>query len=55
MGELLSATLPDIERDILSGMGHLGPITHAGDVAQRIARFVYGHAEGWPLQERKAA
>jgi len=55
MAELLSATLPDIEHEILRGMAHLGPITHAGDVAQRIARFVYGHAEGWPLQERKAA
>jgi len=55
MSELLSSTLPDIEREILSDMGHLGPITHAEIVAQRIARFVYGHAEGWPMQERKAA
>jgi pimeloyl-ACP methyl ester carboxylesterase len=55
ISELLSYTLPDVEHDILSDMGHLGPITHGDVVAQRIARFVYRHAEGWPVQERKAA
>ena len=55
ISELLSCTLPDVEHAILSDMGHLGPIRHAESVAERIAAFVYRHAEGWQVQERKAA
>lgn len=54
IGELLTYALPHVEQDILNGMGHLGPITHAQAVAQRIARFVYRHA-GSPVTERLAA
>jgi pimeloyl-ACP methyl ester carboxylesterase len=54
IGELLNYALPYVEQDILNGMGHLGPITHAEAVAQRIARFVYRHA-GSRVTERLAA
>lgn len=38
--ELLRYALPDVEVEMMSGMGHLGPITHTNVVADRIAAFV---------------
>ena len=41
--ELLRFALPNATVDTMTGMGHLGPITHASAVAHRIARFVGEH------------
>ena len=47
IGEILRATLPHAEHQMLVGMGHMGPITHADEVNRRLAsflgRYVAGH------------
>jgi pimeloyl-ACP methyl ester carboxylesterase len=55
MEELLRYALPDVEASKLDEMGHLGPITHAETVAQRIAQFVRRHATEPIVDDRKAA
>jgi pimeloyl-ACP methyl ester carboxylesterase len=55
IAEVLISTLPNVELDVLNGMGHLGPITHAEVVAKRIARFVRQHAATPRTVERRAA
>lgn len=40
IGELLRYALPQAEHSLLDGMGHMGPVTHALDVAERIAGFL---------------
>jgi pimeloyl-ACP methyl ester carboxylesterase len=55
MGELLRYALPDVDAAKLDEMGHLGPITHAESVAQRIAHFVRRHATERIVDDRKAA
>jgi len=52
--ELLAYTLPDVELETLDGMGHLGPVTHAEPIAQRIADFVRRQTAP-RLPDRKAA
>jgi pimeloyl-ACP methyl ester carboxylesterase len=42
IGELLQFALPDATHERLEGMGHMGPVTHADAVANRIARFLDG-------------
>ncbi len=44
IGELLRFALPNATFDTMTAMGHMGPITHPGAIAQRIARFVLEHA-----------
>lgn len=41
IGELLRAALPVAHHEVLPGMGHMGPITHAADVNRRIAEFLH--------------
>ena len=53
--ELLASVLPNAEFATLSGMGHMGPVTHATTVAQRIARFVLRQAARPALSARWAA
>jgi pimeloyl-ACP methyl ester carboxylesterase len=53
IAELLESALRDVELETLEDMGHLGPITHAEPVAQRIADFVRQQAT--PADDRKAA
>ena len=55
IGELMRYALPDVEAIRLDDMGHLGPITHAETVAQRIAQFVRGHSPERIVDDRKAA
>jgi pimeloyl-ACP methyl ester carboxylesterase len=56
MEELMRYALPDVEAVRLDDMGHLGPITHAETVAQRIAQFVRTHAGPERIvDDRKAA
>lgn len=52
--ELLTYTLPDVKLETFEGMGHLGPITHAEAIAQRIADFVRQQTAP-RLPDRKAA
>ena len=40
VAELLQYTLRDVEPITMAAMGHMGPMTHADEVAQRIAQFV---------------
>ena len=44
IAELLRFALPNATFDTMTTMGHMGPITHPGAIAQRIARFVREHA-----------
>jgi pimeloyl-ACP methyl ester carboxylesterase len=55
IAELLESALPEVEPEVLSGMGHLGPITHADVVAPRIAEFVRNQAAVRNAPDRKAA
>jgi len=55
IAELLESALPEVELEVLSGMGHLGPITHADVVAGRIAEFVRNQAAMRNVSDRKAA
>jgi pimeloyl-ACP methyl ester carboxylesterase len=40
IADILSATMPNCEVMPVDGAGHMGPLTHAGDVAARIARHL---------------
>jgi pimeloyl-ACP methyl ester carboxylesterase len=40
IGELLRFALPQSQHEMLEGLGHLGPITHAAQVNHRIAGFL---------------
>jgi pimeloyl-ACP methyl ester carboxylesterase len=42
IGELLRAGLPSSRHELLPGLGHMGPITHAASVNPLIAQFVHG-------------
>jgi pimeloyl-ACP methyl ester carboxylesterase len=44
IGELLRFALPNATFEVIPAIGHMGPITHANVVAQRIAKFVREHA-----------
>jgi pimeloyl-ACP methyl ester carboxylesterase len=54
IAELMESVLHDVELEVLEGMGHLGPVTHAEPVAQRIADFVRQQAAP-TADDRKAA
>ena len=56
IAELLACTLPQARHERMHGMDHLGPITHAGEVAARITSFVGGIADSQPsVRELRAA
>jgi len=57
IGELLQAAMPGATHERLESMGHMGPVTHASAVAQRIARFLDMRtaAERTDLAQVKAA
>jgi pimeloyl-ACP methyl ester carboxylesterase len=42
VGELLRTLLPHARHDVLPDMGHMGPLTHAAQVNQRIVQFLHG-------------
>ena len=44
LAELLRHAFPHARHDVLQGMGHMGPITHASDVNRRIVDFLHAHA-----------
>lgn len=43
IGQLMRGALPLAEHQELPGMGHMGPITHAARVNERIARFLHAY------------
>jgi pimeloyl-ACP methyl ester carboxylesterase len=44
IGELLQGAMPEATHEKLEHMGHMGPVTHAGIVAKRIAHFLDARA-----------
>jgi pimeloyl-ACP methyl ester carboxylesterase len=40
IGELLRRAMPQATHEMLPGMGHMGPLTHAGRVAARLAGWL---------------
>jgi pimeloyl-ACP methyl ester carboxylesterase len=46
IGRLLRDALPRADHEMLPGMGHMGPITHAAEVNRRIVEFLHVHARG---------
>lgn len=44
IAELLRLTLPHAQHEVLQAMGHMGPITHATEVNQRLVEFLHAHA-----------
>ena len=55
IAELMELALPDVELEVLDGLGHLGPITDAERVAQRIASFVRRQTAARAAERCKAA
>ena len=53
--ELLVAALPEARVEILDGLGHLGPITHAAFVAGRVETFLHRHRIGGAVMDRRLA
>jgi pimeloyl-ACP methyl ester carboxylesterase len=47
--ELLCTVLRDVTRQEITGAGHLGPLTHAGDINPRIRAFLDAHSARAPL------
>jgi pimeloyl-ACP methyl ester carboxylesterase len=55
IGELLRYALPSVDSLTFDAMGHLGPVTHPGIVADAIASFIGDRAPPRAMDERKAA
>lgn len=51
IAELLRHALPRARHEVLQGMGHMGPITHAAEVNCRIVQFLGAHALSGPVLE----
>ncbi|HKO68293.1 MAG TPA: alpha/beta hydrolase [Burkholderiaceae bacterium] len=51
--EVLRAALPAAEHEVLHGMGHMGPITHAVQFNQRLVRFLHAQ-QGFSTSEVEA-
>ncbi len=47
--DLLCTVLPEVTRREITGAGHLGPLTHPGDVNSRIRAFLDSHSERAPI------
>jgi pimeloyl-ACP methyl ester carboxylesterase len=45
IARLLRVALPDAQHETLPGLGHMGPLTHAGVVNARVLQFLHAHAE----------
>lgn len=52
IGELLRRAIPQGTHEMLAGMGHMGPITHAGTVAARLAGWLDAQAMLQDVAER---
>lgn len=47
IAERLRRLLPKAAHETLPGMGHMGPVTHAGDVNRRLCGFVASTSPAW--------
>ena len=54
LAELLRLALPHARHEVLPGMGHMGPITHAAEVNRRIVEFLHAHAPSRSVREPSA-
>ena len=45
IAELLRLTLPQAQHEVLHGMGHMGPITHAAEVNRRLVEFLHAQSD----------
>jgi pimeloyl-ACP methyl ester carboxylesterase len=52
IGELLRTAMPEGTHEVLSAMGHMGPLTHAGAVAARLAGWLDTQAMLQDAEER---
>ena len=52
IGELLRLAMPHATHEMMSGMGHMGPITHAGPIAARIAGWLDAQAVLQDVRDR---
>lgn len=43
LAKLLRLTLPYARYEVMQGMGHMGPVTHATDVNRRLVAFLHAH------------
>jgi pimeloyl-ACP methyl ester carboxylesterase len=48
IAQILRRAVPRATHEVIPGMGHLGPVTHAADVNRRIVAFIAEHAESEP-------
>lgn len=55
IGELLRAALPAAGHEVLPGLGHMGPITHAAQVNPLIAQFLLGSSTVQPNPQAAGA
>lgn len=53
IGELLRLAMPDATHEMLAGMGHMGPVTHAGAVAARLAGWLDSQVVMHEVRERQ--
>jgi pimeloyl-ACP methyl ester carboxylesterase len=52
IGELLRLALPNATHEMVAGLGHMGPVTHAGLVAARLAGWLDTQAMLRDVEER---
>lgn len=53
IGELLRLAMPNASHEMLAGMGHMGPVTHAGAVAARLAGWLDTQVVLQEVRERR--
>lgn len=53
IGELLRLAMPNATHEMLAGMGHMGPVTHAGAVAARLAGWLDTQVVLQEIRERR--
>jgi pimeloyl-ACP methyl ester carboxylesterase len=43
MAALMRSLFPHAQHEMLDAMGHMGPVTHAGEVNRRLVTFLHAH------------
>lgn len=55
LAALLREQLPEARHEALTGLGHMGPLTDAARVNERLLRFLRAEVPGWQLPAASAA
>jgi pimeloyl-ACP methyl ester carboxylesterase len=55
IGELLRYAMPHVDSATMSGMGHLGPLSHPQTVARSIESFIRRHSSAAPAMTQRMA